>query len=55
MPRPYLQSTKNEPMTSELISWQVGGGLCRARRFKWLFGDAYLSLGEMETRGLKQP
>lgn len=27
MPRlPYLQSTKNEPMTSELISWQVGGG-----------------------------
>lgn len=26
MPRlPYLQSTKNEPMTSELISWQGGG------------------------------
>lgn len=30
-------------------------GTAQARRLRWVAGDAYLLLGEMETRGLKQP
>ena len=50
---PCPQFADGEPVSSELRSW--GRGLCRASRLKWVAGDAYLSLGEMETRGLKQP
>lgn len=44
---------QNEPMSSEQRS--QGRGLLRARKCRWVAGDSYLLLGEMETRGLKQP
>lgn len=50
---PHLQSTDDEPMSLEPMSWRRG--LCGARRLEWAAGEAHLSLGEMETRGLKQP
>lgn len=44
---------QDEPTSSEQRS--QGRGLLGARRRRWVARDTYLLLGEMETRGLKQP